>query len=239
MLRPYGWGAMGEGDVAPIHIIRTRRKTIALIVQRDGTLLVRAPLRTSERQILELVKEQAEWVRSRQEIARQRAAAAPAKAFVEGEDFWYLGQVYKLAIVDAARPLLALDERAGQFRLARAAQPGAAAVFEAWYRRQARRVFAGRVTAYARQSGLQPKKLRVGGARTRWGSCSSKGTLSFTWRLVMAPLAAIDYVVVHELCHLQVKNHSREFWARVKAILPDYKEQVRWLKVNGHTLRID
>jgi predicted metal-dependent hydrolase len=112
----------------------------------------------------------------------------------------------------------------------RAALPRAAAVFEAWYRRQARLVLAERVAAYAWQTGLQPKKLRIGAARTRWGSCSSKGTLSFTWRLVMAPQQVVDYVVVHELCHLQVKNHSRDFWARVKAILPDYKQQVGWLK---------
>ncbi|HNT25498.1 MAG TPA: M48 family metallopeptidase, partial [Anaerolineales bacterium] len=64
-------------------------------------------------------------------------------------------------------------------------------------------------------------------------------TLSFTWRLVMAPLPVIDYVVVHELCHLQVRNHSKDFWNKVRAIMPDYKERARWLRVNGHLLRLD
>jgi len=222
-----------------IKIVRSRRKTIALIVQSDGSLLVRAPLRVTQRQILDVVQQQAEWVRSRQEAARQRAAAAPPKAFVEGEIFNYLGQPYRLVIANAARPALALDAQAGQFRLARAAQPGVAALFEAWYRRQARQVFTERVAFYARQIGLQPQKLRISSARTRWGSCSSRGTLSFTWRLVMAPLPVIDYVVVHELCHLQVRNHSKDFWNKVRAIMPDYKERARWLRVNGHLLRLD
>jgi len=222
-----------------IKIVRSRRKTIALIVQPDGSLLVRAPLRVTQRQILDVVQQQAEWVRSRQEAARQRAAAAPPKAFVEGETFQYLGQPYRLVIANAARPALALDAQAGQFRLARAAQPGVAALFEAWYRRQARQVFTERVAFYARQIGLQPQKLRISSARTRWGSCSSRGTLSFTWRLVMAPLPVIDYVVVHELCHLQVRNHSKDFWNKVRAIMPDYKERARWLRVNGHLLRLD
>ncbi len=222
-----------------IKIVRSRRKTIALIVQSDGSLLVRAPLRVTQRQIMDVVQQQAEWVRTRQEAARQRAAAAPPKAFVEGEIFNYLGQPYRLVIANAARPALALDAQAGQFRLVRAAQPGAAALFDAWYRRQARQVFTERVAFYARQIGLQPQKLRISSARTRWGSCSSRGTLSFTWRLVMAPLPVIDYVVVHELCHLQVRNHSKDFWNKVRAIMPDYKERARWLRVNGHLLRLD
>ncbi len=222
-----------------IKIVRSRRKTIALIVQSDGSLLVRAPLRVTQRQIMDVVQQQAEWVRTRQEAARQRAAAAPPKAFVEGEIFNYLGQPYRLVIANAARPALALDAQAGQFRLAPAAQPGAAALFDAWYRRQARQVFTERVAFYARQIGLQPQKLRISSARTRWGSCSSRGTLSFTWRLVMAPLPVIDYVVVHELCHLQVRNHSKDFWNKVRAVMPDYKERARWLRVNGHLLRLD
>jgi len=200
---------------------------------------VRAPLRVTQRQIMDVVQQQAEWVRTRQEAARQRAAAAPPKAFVEGEIFNYLGQPYRLVIANAARPALALDAQAGQFRLAPAAQPGAAALFDAWYRRQARQVFTERVAFYARQIGLQPQKLRISSARTRWGSCSSRGTLSFTWRLVMAPLPVIDYVVVHELCHLQVRNHSKDFWNKVRAVMPDYKERARWLRVNGHLLRLD
>ena len=95
-----------------------------------------------------------------------------------------------------------------------------------------------RVAFFARSQDVKPGKLCISSARTRWGSCSAKGTLSFTWRLVMAPLDIIDYVVVHELCHLKEMNHSRAFWERVETILPDYKRRRKWLKENGGALRL-
>jgi predicted metal-dependent hydrolase len=94
------------------------------------------------------------------------------------------------------------------------------------------------VALYAAQHGFQPGRIRITSARTRWGSCSSKGTLSFTWRLVMAPLEVVDYVVIHELAHLRVKNHSQVFWDSVAALMPDYKRHVTWLKKNGRFLTL-
>ncbi len=82
------------------------------------------------------------------------------------------------------------------------------------------------------------KSIRITSARTRWGSCSSKGNLSFTWRLVMAPPQVIDYVVAHELAHLQVRNHSPAFWQKVKTIMPDYLQYRRWLDAHGHLLTL-
>jgi len=126
----------------------------------------------------------------------------------------------------------------GFFKLTEAAQPNAESVFTAWYRKQARNVLTERVEFFARKHGFKIGKIRVSSARTRWGSCSSKDTLSFTWRLVMAPLEVIDYVVVHELCHLKEMNHSKAFWTRVERILPDYKVHRKWLKENGVKLSL-
>jgi predicted metal-dependent hydrolase len=94
------------------------------------------------------------------------------------------------------------------------------------------------VNLYAAQYGLRYEKIRITSAQTRWGSCSPKGTLSFTWRLVMAPLEVIDYVVIHELAHLRVKNHSKTFWAEVESMLPDYTRHVAWLRKNGKFLTL-
>ena len=90
----------------------------------------------------------------------------------------------------------------------------------------------------ASQLGFQYKKIRIGSAATRWGSCSSSGALSFTWRLVMAPMAIIDYVIIHELVHTVEHNHGRAFWDKVKTILPDFKPRMAWLKANGALLRL-
>lgn len=215
------------------NLVRTRRRTIALIVQRDGSLTVRAPLRMAEEDIRRFVESHSGWIARNQ--ARARAAAPPpARQYADGETFLYLGQLYPLSIVARQRPALAFDGRA--FRLAESAIPGAKAAFVRWYKARALEVLSERVQARAVQHGFTYQKIRISSARTRWGSCSSSGTLSFTFRLVMAPLEVVDYVVVHELVHTQVKNHSKTFWRQVEEIMPDYKTRRDWLKKNGRLL---
>ena len=108
----------------------------------------------------------------------------------------------------------------------------------AWYTTQANSLIAERVQWYAAKYGFEYHQVKITKAKTRWGSCSPNGNLNFSWRLIMAPMQAIDYVVVHELVHLHEKNHARGFWAQVEAILPDYVQQVRWLKSNGYRLKL-
>jgi predicted metal-dependent hydrolase len=93
-----------------------------------------------------------------------------------------------------------------------------------------------RVLAIAGKHAFRYQKIRISSARTRWGSCSSRGTLSFTYRLVMAPPDVVDYVVMHELVHTQVRNHSKTFWNKVQELMPDYKTRLAWLKKNGKYL---
>jgi predicted metal-dependent hydrolase len=216
-------------------IVRTQRKSFALIVQRDGSLVVRAPLRASDRQIRELVQKKEKWIIAKQEAARRTYATMQPREYVNGEGFLYLGKSYKLAIVDRNQPPLTFGD---QFYLAKSALPNAEAVFKAWYTQQARQIISERAGWYAARSGFVYQRINLTGARTRWGSCGRRGSLNFTWRLIMAPLRVIDYVVVHELAHLKQKNHSKAYWVEVKRLMPDYKEQINWLKANGHTLRL-
>ena len=221
--------------IKPDQIIRTRRKTIALIVKPDGSLVVRAPLRASSRQIQQLIEQKAPWIRATQEKVRRNYPKIAPKEYVNGEGFLYLGKSYRLAISPGASRQLTLE---GQFLLSPSALPGARAVFIDWYRQQARQVIAERVAWFAAKYGFHYARIKITSARTRWGSYSSKGTLSFTWRLVMAPVEIIDYVVVHELAHTLEHNHGKAFWEKVKAITPDYKQKIAWLKINGATLDI-
>ena len=105
--------------------------------------------------------------------------------------------------------------------------------FLIWYRRQAREILGGRIFHYARLLGVWPKKISIKTQKRLWGSCNfRKQKIHLNWQIVMSPLETIDYVVVHELCHLQVPNHSPLFWSSVQKILPDYKSQRSWLKVH-------
>ena len=110
---------------------------------------------------------------------------------------------------------------------------------EDWYRAEAVKIFRERVSHYQDCVGPQPRNIRVKEFRGQWGSASRRGILSFNWRLLLAPLEVVDYVVVHELAHLEHPNHSRRFWAKVGEIFPDYLSCRRWLRTHGRLLRLD
>ena len=213
-------------------IIRSNRKTIALVIQPNGELLVRAPKRATKKQIDEMVAEHANWIAKKQAKAIAAQAAYAPHQFLGGESFSFLGDDYSLQFVRKEKPIFDLN---GNFQLAQSSRGRAEQIFEKWYKQQARQIFTDRVEHFASEYGFDYGKLRLSSARTRWGSCSAKGTISLTWRLVMAPMEIIDYVVVHELSHLREHNHSKKFWAQVGAILPDYKARRKWLKDNGRS----
>jgi predicted metal-dependent hydrolase len=217
-------------------LVRSRRKTIALIVHPDASLEVRAPRQMTEQNIREFVDGHSDWIHKQQTRAR-KYAPPPPKQFTDGETFLFLGQSYPLNIVAHQRPALIFD--GASFRLAKSALPKAKEYFVRWYKVQAMEILSERAKMLATKYGFMFQKIRISSARTRWGSCSSKGTLSFTWRLVMAPPEIVEYVVVHELVHTKIHNHSKKFWAGVADILPEYKQRVVWLQKNGKGLSID
>lgn len=109
---------------------------------------------------------------------------------------------------------------------------------EGWYMKQAHMIFLVRVMHYQQITGGRVNQIHIRDQKTRWGSCSSLHNLNFNWRLVMAPPEVLDYVVVHELCHLSHMNHSREFWEMVGSVMPEYPERKKWLKENGELLKL-
>ena len=212
-------------------IVRSKRKTIALVIDFDGSLIVRAPLRTSRAIIEQLVFEKTDWIQERQEWIRQRSGAP--HHFEEGEHFYYLGKAYPLQYANHIHLPLFLSDK---FHLNKPLQTHAKNVFLAWYRDQACQIIGERTFILAKHHYLVYKQIRITSARTRWGSCSSSGTLNFSWRLVMAPLEVIDYVIAHELAHLKIPNHSIDFWKFVAQLSPEYRTHRKWLKENGGKL---
>jgi predicted metal-dependent hydrolase len=226
---------MNENNIVQYdRLVRARRRTIALIVERDGSLTVRAPRRVTLRDIEQFIQEKMDWIlRSREKM--KAVIENPKKQYVDGETFLFLGQEYELRLVPPQRPALKFDSG---FTLSTSAQERGEQAFIKWYKEQALQVFTERVNYYAALHGFSPKQVKVNSAKTRWGSCTSTGTINFTWRLVMAPLEVIDYVVLHELAHLKVKDHSARFWKLVQSICPDFKAKRKWLRDHGLTLSL-
>ena len=170
--------------IPPYQLLRSARKTLSLEITRDGRLVVRAPLRTTQRQIDEFIANHEAWIASNLEKQRRRREARP-----EPSD----------------------QEREALVRLAMERLPG-------------------RVTHFAAIMGLYPAGITITGARTRFGSCSGKNRICFSWRLMQYPEEAVDYVVVHELAHIRHQNHSPAFYACVEQVLPDWRERRQMLK---------
>lgn len=211
-------------------LIRSRRRSISLIVKPDATLTVRAPLQASQVYIDQVLARKADWINGRMAQLKLHPPMEKKK-FVDGEAFVFLGDAYKLKVVEAKKISL------GEDLYLPASMAGKAELnLIKWYRKQARKVIAERVSWYAGQMGMKYQSVKITGARTRWGSCGPNNTLNFSWRLITAPLPVVDYVVIHELAHTEVKNHSRKFWDKVGETLPNYRQFRKWLRQNNHIL---
>jgi len=227
---------MERGKQVPeVHeIIRADRKTIALQITEEGKLIVKAPLDVSDEVIMRFLQKSRDWIerKLKEVLSRPRAGK---KEFVDGESFLYLGRPYKLHIVENQEEPLKFENG---FFLSKKFLPYAREVFISWYKEAALEKISQRVEFYAKMAGLKYGRIRITDAQKRWGSCSVDNNLNFSWRLIMAPLSAIDYVVVHELAHIEEKNHSKRFWRKVKSLMPDYEKYHQWFKENGHLLKL-
>lgn len=215
-------------------IIRSKRKTLAILVKHDGSVIVRAPLKISENTIWEFVEKHQSWIDKKRAESLAAHVIAP-KQYQSGEVFMFLGESYPLEIVQHQRQPLLLE---GNFKLSETSLARAETVFENWYREQARRIIQERVDYYVKQYGFQFQRIKINSARTRWGSCSLSGSLNFSWRLILAPPEQVDYVVVHELAHTVHHNHSKRFWKKVESVLPDFRERQKWLRKHGQRLMV-
>lgn len=216
-------------------IIRSKRKTLALEIAPDASLIVRAPVKVSLEYIQETVFKKRLWIQAKQKEAFRKYRGSVPKEFSNGEEFLYLGERYPLAVVDKGGSAFSFDD---EFILLRDYLDRARNMFIQWYKKEAYRLIKERIEFYSVSSGLRFNSFKITSARKRWGSCTSKNNLNFNWRLAMAPLEIIDYVVVHELVHITEKNHSKRFWLKVNALFPAFKKCRKWLRDNGHMMQV-
>ena len=225
--------ALLQGITVSYRFERSRRKSIGFTVGPEG-LVVRAPGWVPLREVDAAVHEKAAWILGKLQAMRERARLpAPSEPeWVHGADLPYLGGTLRLCVVargqlpqvpPGVEPLpLHLPPEASATQVREAA--------EVWFKKKARALFEERLRHFAPQLGVQHRRLSLSSARTRWGSARSDGHIRLNWRLIHLPLAQIDYVVVHELAHLRVMDHSPRFWDTVGTVMPDYRERRQQLR---------
>jgi len=205
-----------------------RARRVRVSVDAQGAVEVVLPRRSPASAAPAAIEELRPWIERRLHAARTLRATIAAR----GASLPYLSE--HLTLVPQAGRTRA--HRRQDALLVPADAEQARQAIERWYRRAAAREIAPRLDAAATVLGTSYTTLSIRGQRTRWGSCSSSGAMSFNWRLLLAPAPVLDYVVWHEACHLRVMDHSPRFWALVRANCPDYETQRRWLRHHGATL---
>lgn len=221
---------------------RRRKKTIEITLDPSEGVLVSAPMKATAEEVSRIVQRRAGWIirKSTESVLRPRP-----KQFVSGESLPYLGRQVRLFVEAAAVRRVDVKFDHWSFRVAVPATLAADEMREAirrgvtrWYKGRAQERLEARVQLWSDKLGCEVKRVATRDQRQRWGSCATDGTIRFNWRIVMAEPTLIDYVVVHELLHLRVRNHGPEFWTEVAAALPDYKQRRRRLKGLGATLAL-
>jgi len=227
------------GDIEYQLLPGTDRKTTDIVIERDGSVVVRPPVDCTPEEVDRVVDSKRVWIYRNLAEWKDLNACAVVREWVNGETFLYLGREHRLKLVNETSESLKLKN--GSFCLGRPTieERGPVAAREAfknYYTTKGKERLAARVDFYAPKAGVGPKKIMVKDMGYRWASCSASGNLNFHWKCMMAPARIIDYIVVHELCHMHHANHSDAFWNEVDKVLPDYRERKNWLRLHGAKL---
>lgn len=224
-----------QGFIA--EVIRTNRRKSADIRVEEGAVSVVVPVETSLERIDELLASKRRWIKEK--IALHQEMSPPSsKRYVSGESFSYLGRNYRLKVEKGpfapvrllhGRLVVSVPKSTAQPQMIRNA-------LVRWYKRQAEVKLREKVDRWAPLVGVEPSGVTIKTFKSRWGSCTAKGELQFNWQIMMAPNRIVDYVVIHELCHLVRHDHSAEFWEILRRIMGDYAECRSWLKYNSRFL---
>lgn len=213
------------------------RQTTDIVIERDGAVTVRPPAWMTPEQVDETVLSKRMWIYKNLAEWRDLNATRVEREWVNGEVFLYLGSRYRLSLVEEQDEALKLKN--GRFYLLRTTpKHERSKAFREFYTSKGWPRIAARVDYFAGKVGVKPGKCIIKDIGYRWASCLKNGDLQFHWKCVMAPLTIIDYVVVHELCHLHYRDHSDAFWNEVDKVMPNYRERKEWLRTHGITLDV-
>ncbi|KFN50583.1 M48 family metallopeptidase [Arenimonas composti] len=208
-----------------------RRSTMQITVERDGKLVLSAPLGVDEAALRAFVIEKRFWIYTKLAEKQRLQHQVPRKEFVGGEGFLYLGRSHRLKLVDEQEGPLKLT--AGRFCLRRDALPAAREHFIRWYSERAKSWLSNRVADYRSRMEVSPAGVKVQDLGYRWGSCGKGDWLWFHWKTILLPARIAEYVVVHEIAHLHEPHHTQAFWLRVERAMPDYVQRKAWLAEHG------
>ncbi|MCA1011764.1 M48 family metallopeptidase [Halobacillus halophilus] len=224
-------------------IYKQNRKDLKLSIDLVNGVEVYVPEHLTDEKTTELIRKKSPWIMAKLKDLKQVDTEYQKKEYVSGEKLPYLGRQYRLKVYREAVSQVEFRFFQGKFKAIVPSHWEESALQETietklikWYRKHGYQKVLERAAYYQSLLGVAPRTLNLKSQQKRWGTCTPKGDIYLNWRIVMAPVQVIDYVIVHELVHLIVPEHNQEFWETVKAILPDYEKHKEWLRVHGLSL---
>jgi predicted metal-dependent hydrolase len=217
-------------------IVYSQRKTITITVERDRSVVVRAPIGVAEEKIHEVVESKKLWLYEKINHVQKYPSHSLRKEFVTGETIMYLGRYYRLEITDDDEPGMRFQNR---FYISRCQRANAAQMLREWYIERAREKVTPKIHYFAESLGVTYNQILISDLKYRWASCTPKNNLNFNWRIIKAPVFVIDYLIVHELAHLLEPNHTPRFWNIIAVQAPRYELAKEWLREHGNLLEED
>ena len=218
-----------------------RRRTIGITVQH-AQVRVNAPVGVCDTTIRRFIETKRGWIERHLQAQQRDLSNLAVRRWAHGEELRWLGDRYRLEVRPGCRNTIEAIGNILVVRLSRRTVNRAERTKQlvtSWYQQRAAHWLDEQLPEIGDALQLRPKGWRVSSYRAKWGACSRRGLLSFSWRLFAAPPWVVDYVLVHELCHLHHFNHSAEFWQLVEVHRPNFRDAERWLKAHGHTLLND
>jgi predicted metal-dependent hydrolase len=216
-------------------LIRSERKSITITIERDSKVVVNAPINLSEDEIEKYIYKKRLWIWEKLAVKKAVSEDVFEKKYVSGESFSYLGRSYRLQFIEGNDDLKLKN---GWFFLGKRKQKKAKEIFKDWYSTHLKNKIDERLEIICREKRINKPTYRIMELGFRWGSCTKEGSLNFNWKIAMAPISIIDYVIIHEIVHLKEHTHNDKFWKELLKLMPNYLEKKEWLRQNGHLLDI-
>ncbi|QGK73188.1 M48 family metallopeptidase [Flavobacterium sp. SLB02] len=214
-----------------IELIRSNRKTVSIHIERDGSVSARIPETITEEEIQKVLQSKEYQIHKNLAQWSQLNQTKVEREYVNGQSFLYLGRNYRLQFVEEKLETLIFNK--GYFHLSYSDKNQARNMFINFYKEKLNEKLKPIIKRYKGQLGVNIKEIKIMELQNRWASCSVKGNVNFHWKCAMAPIDVLNYIVAHELTHLIHPNHNTSFWNELDKVMPNYNEQVNWLKRNG------
>lgn len=215
---------------------KTNRKTISLTLERNNEVVIKAPNHATAEKIEDFFVRKQEWLYTKLEEKNTFVDYPNKREIQSGRGFYYMGRMYKLEIVEHVDFKLRFHKN--KFELNKEYIENWHDIFIEWYIERFNQKILSRVKSYSKKHNLIPEKISIKDLNNKWGNCSKENKISFHWKIILAPISVIDYVIVHELCHIKYKNHSPAYWTLLSRFMPDYDNHKDWLRRYGVELDI-